>query len=508
MTKKQGKVYLMGAGISDLDYLTVKATKILSQAEVLIYDALVDLSLLNLVPDNCLKIDIGKRGGKVSTSQNYINQLLVYYCQQGLIVARLKSGDPLIFGRINPEIEALTAANCNFELIPGISSALAAPLLAGIPLTDKIDSRCVAILTAHEPNTLDWQTLAKIDTLVILMGGRTLSVIVQRLQENGRSPNFPIAIIRNAGRKNQQIWRGILTDIVAKTAHLSLSPAIIVIGQVVNKQIMNYSNSLPLAGKKILITRAASQASNFRGMLEARGATVMEMPALEISPPSSWQELDQAIANLNSFNWLILTSANGVEYFLQRLRYLGKDVRSLAEVKIGVVGQKTANYLQKYRLKPDFIPPNFVADSLVSNFPETLINQKILFPRVETGGRELLVKELTKQGAKVSEVPAYQSGCPQQIDATAWQALENSTIDIITFASSKTVKNFYQLISLALNKSTKISPQSLLKHTKLASIGPETSQTCLKIFGKVDIQAEEYTLEGLTNAIVKAVISL
>lgn len=230
-------VYFIGAGIGEIDYLTIKAYKILSRAEVLIYDNLVDEKLLELVPDNCLNFDVGKRGGKASTSQDYINQLLVYYSLQKKVVVRLKSGDPGIFGRLNPEIDTLITANCDFELIPGISSALAAPLLAGISLTDKIDSKCFTVLTGNDPDNLDWQTLAKIDTLVILMGGRTLPKIVQKLQENGRSPNFPIAIIRNSGRKNQQIWIGNLANIVTKTFNISLSPCIIIIGKVVDQRI-------------------------------------------------------------------------------------------------------------------------------------------------------------------------------------------------------------------------------------------------------------------------------
>jgi uroporphyrin-III C-methyltransferase len=235
-------VYFVGAGIGRIDYLTIKAYKILAQAEVLIYDALVDEKLLELVSDNCLKFDVGKRGGKASTSQSFINELLVYYGLQKKTVIRLKSGDPGIFGRLNPEIDALTAANCDFELIPGISSALAAPLLAGIFLTDTIDSKCFTVLTGNDPNSLDWKTLAKIDTLVILMGGRTLPRIVQKLQENGRSPFFPIAIIRNSGRKNQQIWVGNLANIVEKTIDISLSPCVIIVGKVVNNQQLIINN--------------------------------------------------------------------------------------------------------------------------------------------------------------------------------------------------------------------------------------------------------------------------
>lgn len=264
-----------------------------------------------------------------------------------------------------------------------------------------------------------------------------------------------------------------------------------------------YRQNYPLAGKTILITRAESASSRFREMLETKGATVLEIPALVIKPPSSWAKLDQAIANLSSFNWLILTSANGVNYFFQRLRELSKNYQDLTNLKIAVVGKKTANVLTKYNLQPDFIPPNFIADSLVTNFPEKLSGQKILFPRVETGGREVLVKELQQQGAEVIEVPAYQSGCPENADETALQALQDGLIDIVTFASSKTVKNFAILINKSLNNNPENNVNKLLKELKIASIGTQTSLTCQEIFQRVDIEAEEFTLEGLTEAIIK-----
>jgi uroporphyrin-III C-methyltransferase len=230
---RTGKVYLVGAGPGDVAYLTVKAYRLLAVAEVLVYDALVDVQLLECVPDQCLKLDVGKRGGKPSTPQVEINQLLVKYCQEGKQVIRLKSGDPFIFGRCIAEIEALKVANCEFEVIPGISSALAAPLLAGIPLTDPVLSRCFAVLTAHEIEVLDWETLSRLETLVILMGGRNLAEIVNKLLRYGRSLSTPIAIIRWAGTPSQQIWTGQLGNILAQTVGLSLSPAVIVVGEVV-----------------------------------------------------------------------------------------------------------------------------------------------------------------------------------------------------------------------------------------------------------------------------------
>jgi len=511
----KGKVYLVGAGPGDCNLMTVRSHKLLSQAEVLIYDALIDIPQLELIPVTCRKIEVGKRGGQPSTQQQEINRLLVEHCKLGKQVVRLKSGDPFIFGRSSSEIQALKTAGCEFEVIPGISSALSAPLLAAIPLTDPVMSRCFAVMSAHEPDALEWEALVQIETLVILMGGRNLSEIIWQLQKHGRSTDTPIAIIRDCGRPEQQIWLGTLSNIVQQTAGQSLSPCVMVIGEVVRLReyliqpentnmidtpVTTNNSQLPLAGKTILVTRSVSQSAAFSDRLQQQGARVIEMPALVIGPPSTWEPLDSAIAQLSSFHWLILTSHNAVDCFFQRLQAKGKDARSLFGIKIAVVGKKTAESLRSHSLQPDFIPPNFVADSLVENFPGNLPNCKILFPRVESGGREVLVKEFTAKGAQVIEVPAYQSCCPETIDPIALSALQNQAVNIITFASSKTVHNFCHL----LEKSPQLSGVlDLLESVCIASIGPETSKSCQKLLGKLDVEAKEYTLDGLTEAIVQ-----
>jgi uroporphyrinogen-III synthase len=259
-------------------------------------------------------------------------------------------------------------------------------------------------------------------------------------------------------------------------------------------------STLPLNGKTILVTRSAGQSSHFAELLSTSGANVIEMPALEIGAPSSWEALDNAITNLSSFNWLILTSTNGVEYFFERLFAQGKDARALSNIKIAVVGEKTSQCLKHHGVQADFIPPNFVADSLVENFPEELKDRKILFPRVESGGREVLVKEFTQKGAEVFEVAAYQSCCPSSIPPSAQLALQSGTVDVITFASSKTVQFFCQLAKQVF---TDNSIETYLEDICIASIGPQTSKSCQDLIGRVDVEAEEYTLPGLTQAIVK-----
>ncbi len=248
------------------------------------------------------------------------------------------------------------------------------------------------------------------------------------------------------------------------------------------------------------MTRSVGQSSTFSDRLITLGATVIEMPTLEIGPPSSWEALDDAIAHLSQFDWLILTSSNGIDYFFERLIAQGKDTRALAGVKIAVVGEKTANSLKQYSLQADFIPPNFVADSLIENFPEELNGKKVLFPRVESGGREVLVKELTLKGAKVIEVAAYQSCCPSDIPPAAELALQNRKVNVITFASSKTVQFFDQLTEKILPENSDVN--QLLESICIASIGPQTSKTCHALFGRVDVEAQEYTLDGLTQALI------
>jgi uroporphyrinogen III methyltransferase/synthase len=572
MADQAGKVYLVGSGPGDAAYLTVQAQELLSRAEVVVYDALVDSNLLKGVPEDCLKLNVGKRGGQPSTPQSEINQLLVDYCQQGKQVVRLKNGDPFIFGRAESEIKALRRAGCEYEVLPGLSSALVAPLLAGIPLTDPDLSQCFTVLTAHNPDSLPWVSLARMETLVILMGGRTLPEIVRRLRGHGRSPDTPVAIVRYAGRPDQQVWEGTLSNILARTAEASLAPCVIVIGEVVRlrkyiqpqppepariapnpqkqpipatqetpvqpisttpsetissenliplnlppspllapsvESMNRASNPIPdlqspipnpqiLSHKTVLVTRAASQSSQFTTLLQEQGARVIEMPTLEIGPPSSWRELDDAIAHLEDFDWLILTSTNGVDYFFERLKaYQDGDASLYCNIRIAVVGEKTAQRLAKWGVQPDFIPPNFIADSLVAKFPEPLSGLRILFPRVESGGREVLVKEFGNQGARVREVAAYESHCPTTIAPEALAALQNKAIDVITFASSKTVQNFCQL-SLQADPSW----QSWLEGVCIASIGPQTSKTCESLLGRVDVEATEHTLEGLTQAIV------
>ncbi len=514
----KGKVFIVGAGIGSVDFLTVRARDLISDAEVLISDALVEHTLLDLAPDNCDRLIAGKRGGQASIKQDEINQMLVNYCLQGKRVVRLKSGDPWIFGRSLPEILALQASNCDWEVVAGISSAIAAPMLAGIPLTEVESSSCFAVMTGHDLSQLPWEAIAQIPTLVILMGTNNLAGLLEKLQ-GGKSADTKIAIVRWCGRADQQVWVGTLTDIQSKLPEESLSPAVIIVGEVVkfHEQLTSYSfetlenfeqsankEKLPLQDKRILVTRAVNQASQFTDLLVSRGAIVIEMPTLAIAPPTSWKMLDQAISNLSNYDWLILTSANAVESFFGRLQQAGKDSRALYSLDVAVVGRKTAEVLANYGIVPDLVPTDFVADALVEAFVNknhVLTDKKMLFPRVESGGREILVEQLQKHGAIIEAIAAYESVCPEAIDHAALDAIQNQRLDAIAFASSKTVKNFCQLLDRVAPKDTW---QSWITTVKIASIGPQTSKPCYELIGRVDCEALEYTLDGLIEALNKS----
>ncbi len=494
-----GTVYLVGAGIGGREGLTLKALKVLQQADVVLVDDLVDPQIFAELLPQVEIIPVGKRGGYPSMAQSEINAHMITACQAGQQVVRLKSGDPWIFGRVVDELEALQAAGCPVVVIPGISSVLAGPEYAGIPLTHKTLSRCIGVITGHEWSTLKWSALAELDTLVIVMGTRTLAEISQQLIQAGRPPETPTALIYKAGYPEQQCWIGSLQTLPQRLPSQSLSPAVIVVGQCVDlKDSLSVATplppALPLAGKTVLVTRSDTQASTLTQLLHDQGARVIEMPTIAIIPPSSWTPLDQAIANLKSLDWLILTSANAVTYFFKRLQAQHLDSRSLGGIQIAVVGLKTAAVLSHYGIKPDLVPDEFVADALLDVWPQTT-PQKVLFPRVESGGRDSLVKGLRDLNADVIEVAAYQSVCPDHIDPSSLRALTSERVDILTFASSKTVKHFQQLLQAQHFDFAKLAK------TTIAAIGPQTAKTCVEVLGRVDRIPTEYTLERLVQVL-------
>ncbi|MEN9230801.1 MAG: uroporphyrinogen-III synthase, partial [Thermostichus sp. DG02_5_bins_236] len=432
---------------------------------------------------------------------------LIQRCHEGKQVVHLKSGDPLIFGRTREEVEVLTEAGCPFEILPGLSSALAGPLWAGIPLTDKHWSRAFAVLTAHELESLPWGALAQLDTLVILMGSRQRQAIAAQLVDAGIPLERPVALIWGAGQAAQQVWVGMLADLLTGEGegqdNSKKLPGLLVIGEVVKLQ-RKFLSGIPtlpepalLAGKTVLVTRSEGQSETFRELLHRQGARVLEMPTLIIQPPESWDPLDAAIACLAQFDWLLLTSANAVTHFFARLHHHGQDSRALHALKVAVVGSKTAAVLAQYGIHPDLVPPEFVADALLEVWPQPETKQRILFPRVQSGGRDVLVQGLRQRGAVVEEIAAYESVCPSAADPQVIAALKTGQVDILSFASSKTVQHFAHLLRQAGLGAEIWDPP-----VQIAAIGPKTAEACVAALGRVDIEAKEYTLEGLVEAMV------
>src|SRR5512140_1184060 len=335
MTQSIGKVYLIGAGPGDPGLITVKGLECVKKADVIIYDYLANERLLDHRRPEAELVYVGKQGGKHTLPQDDINVLIVERAKGGKIVARLKGGDPFIFGRGGEEAEELADDGIPFEVVPGVTAATSVPTYAGIPLTHREHTASVAFVTGHEDPTKEeskvhWDKLATgVGTLVFFMGMKNLQNIVDNLVTHGRSAETPIALIQWGTRTDQRVVTGMLKDIVAKVKEAKLGPpAIIVVGEVVKlRQKLNWYESKPLFGKRVLVTRSRDQASVFAEMLIDRGATTIEFPTIDVVPPASWEELDQAIGEIESFNWLILTSANAVRFFMERLRSLGRDIR-------------------------------------------------------------------------------------------------------------------------------------------------------------------------------------
>jgi len=336
------------------------------------------------------------------------------------------------------------------------------------------------------------------------MGSRQRQHIGARLVESGIPADRPVALIWGAGQAEQQVWVGTLAELQQGESQAKL-PGLLVVGEVVRLRqdflpgIPPLLPPAPLAGKTVLVTRSEGQSPAFCELLQAQGARVLEMPTLVIQPPTSWDPLDTAIANLEQFDWLLLTSANGVQAFFERLQRQGRDSRALHSLQVAVVGSKTASVLAQYGIRPDLMPSEFVAEALLPIWPQPVQGQRILFPRVESGGREELVQGLRQRGAEVVEVAAYQSACPAAADPQVLEALKAHQVDILTFASSKTVQHFAHLIQQA-----GLGPEIWDPPVQIAAIGPKTAATCKAAFGRVDIAAQEYTLEGLVEALIQA----
>jgi uroporphyrinogen III methyltransferase/synthase len=499
----KAKVYLVGAGAGDPGLITVKGRKCIQQADVIIYDYLASPALLNDARESAQLIYVGKKGGDHTLSQDEINSLIVEKARSGGIVCRLKGGDPFIFGRGGEEAEVLFKAGLPFEIVPGVTSAIAAAAYAGIPLTHRKLASTLAFITGHEDpekeeTGINWSSLASgIGTLVFFMGVKNLPHITRNLIDHGKPANTPVALIQWGTTSSQKTVTGTLESIVEKARSAGIkAPAIIVVGDVVHlRKKLKWFETRPLLGKRIVVTRARQQASDLVGLLSDLGAACLEYPTIKIMPSADARPLKNAAEKLNVYDWVVFTSVNGVIYFFEQLFAAGKDVRALGHLKTAAIGPATAEKLREFGLISDIVPKTYRAESVVEAFKaEQLTGKKILLPRAKEA-RPILMKELKRMGAEVEEVPAYETlKVTENIDDLV-QQLENRQIDLITFTSSSTVKNFKAL--LPAEKFTK-----LIQGVTIASIGPITSDTATALGFDVRITADSFTITGLVEAIL------
>lgn len=495
-----GKVYLVGSGPGDPGLLTIRGMDCIRRADVIVYDRLVHPSLLSCAHQNAELIYVGKAAGEHTMKQDDINRLLVSKAKEGKIVCRLKGGDPFVFGRGGEEAEALAEEGIEFEVVPGVTSAVAVPAYAGIPVTHRDYCSTLGIVTGHEkaegesPSRIRWDKIATgLDTIVFLMGVENLPGIVSELLANGRDGSTPIALIRWGTRAEQETLVGTLSDIVEKVQDAGFkSPAVTVVGEVVKlREKLRWFDNRPLFGKRVLVTRSREQASELSQLLREQGAEPVEFPVIRISPLTNFDALDAALKRVHTYDWLLFTSANGINAVVERLHDLDLDIRWLKGPRIGAIGPATAKAIEQFGIKVDFVPSRFVAETVVEEFPESPSGRRILIPRAEKA-REVLPERLRQLGASVDVVASYETEIEDSDTPRIKTMLASGNIDIITFTSSSTVRNFIELVGT----------ESVTTNVIIACIGPVTAQTAEELGLKPHVVADEYTVKGLISALI------
>ncbi|MGD0828372.1 MAG: uroporphyrinogen-III C-methyltransferase [Desulfobaccales bacterium] len=497
-------VYLVGAGPGDPGLITAKGLAVLRRAQVVVYDQLASPELLQEAPAEAEIINAGKQAGAHTLPQERINEILVARARAGLTVVRLKGGDPFVFGRGGEEAEELAKAGIPFEIVPGVTAAVAVPAYAGIPVTHRRYTTLVTLITGHEdPNkeasAIPWEALGQNPgTLVFLMGVKNLPEICRQLVAKGRDPRTPAALIEKGATLAQRTVTGTLTDLAQKAREAAIQPpAILVVGEVVElRQRLQWWETRPLWGKTVVVTRSRQQASKLVALLAAAGARCLEVPTLEIGPPDDFAPLDEALRRLDQFHWLVFTSANGVAAFMARLFGQGKDVRVLGQAKIAAIGPATAQALEGFGLKADVVPSAFTAEVLLQALsPLVAPGSRILLARAQIA-REVLPQGLVRLAAEeVKVAPVYKTRTPREIPPEAEAALKEGPVDVLTFTSSATVHNFARLLG-------KERFQVLAATATLAAIGPITAATLGEYGLSPQIEPADYTIPALALAII------
>ena len=499
------KVYLVGAGPGDPGLLTLKGARVLASCDALVYDWLANPELLNLAPESAVRVYVGKKGGNHTMSQERINRLLCDLAADGKTVVRLKGGDPFVFGRGGEEAGALAAKGLAFEVVPGVTSAIAAPAYAGIPVTDRRATTEVAFVTGHEDpskpeSTIKWDALAQIGTVVFLMGVKNLPNICAKLIEAGRDPATPAASIRWGSTPQQQTVTGTLADLPQRVAGAGLKPpAVTIVGQVAAlRDELAWFEKLPLFGKRIMVTRARSQASRLSEGLSALGAKIIEVPTITFLPPEDPEPLETAVSMLEDFHWVIFTSPNGVEAFFTALGEAKKDARALAGCKLAAIGPATAAALATHGLTAEVTARTFQAEGLIEALESHgITGQRVLIPRAAIA-REMLPETIASWGNLVQVVPAYRTVCPPESTMILARALSEG-LDAITFTASSTVTNLMEMLDQMGRE--ELARQSKQGGLTIAAIGPITADTARSYGLEVKVQPAKFTIEALTEAL-------
>ena len=500
MNPPLGTVSLVGAGPGDPGLITAKGLRRLREADVIVYDRLVDKRLLNEVKEGAELIYVGKEADAGAAQQKNIYPLLIDRAREGKQVVRLKGGDPFVFGRGGEEAQVLAMAGIPFEVVPGVTSAIAAPAYAGIPLTHREAASSFTVVsamedTSKEMSAIPWDVLAHTGgTLVVLMGWGALGKIVDTLLKEGMMASTPAALVQWGTEPYQQTVTGTLENIVQRGEEAKLGPPVVVVfGPVVRlREEIRWFDDRPLFGKRVLVTRSRPQASVLSRLLSEEGADPIEVPAIQIAPPEDFSELDSAIDSLNGYQWIVFTSVNGVDAFFRRLDTRGLDARALAGIKVCAIGSVTASALETSGIKADFVPPQFTSKDVVRGFAGfDLRGARVLLPQTDIAPQDV-TKELMRLGALVDQRIAYRTLVPEESRQKAQDALRDGKIDVVTFTSSSTVKNLVNLLN---------GNKSLLEGPLIACIGPVTAQTAQDLGLKVEIVAPQHTIEGLVQAL-------
>lgn len=504
--KKPGLVSLVGAGPGDPGLLTLKAKERLERADIVFFDHLVHPDLLKFCPQ-ALHRDVGKRGYREAFPQEKIAKLLIAAARRYRRVVRLKGGDPFIFGRGGEEAEALAKAGVPFEIVPGVSSAVAVPAYAGIPLTHRRFASSVTFLTGHEDPKkkgkggeappLDWPSLAKQPTLVFLMGVKTLKKNFAELLKQGKDPKTPAALIEWGTYPRQRSISGNLKTLPELAAKAGISPpAIAVLGEVAAlRASLNWFESRPLFGRKILVTRGAAQASELSRRLEDQGAEVYELPTLEIRPPRSWRALDRALQGLAKYQGILFSSVHGVDYFFERMKQKKIDPRPLSSMFLAAVGPATAERLAAAGYPASMVAQVFTSEGLARSFRASeLRGKRLLWARAEEGAEEGL-KILRQRGAEIDLVPVYRSVPPKISERQLNSIFGGNSLDLLTFASGAAARHFAQRL-----KRSRHWPK--VKKIPAAVIGPVTAAAAKASGLKVAAMPRRHTIPDLVDSIV------